>query len=178
MRKITVSTMTALDGVMGDPQGWGAMSYFDETAALDGLRRLQISDGMLLGRVTYEALAKAWTGRRGPFADRLTAIPKTVFSSTLLAAEWGNATIARGDVVSTVRTLKEGGEGDLVIFGHGRLTKTLLHAGLVDEIRLLIMPVLAGRGELLRADIPPRAMKLVQATTLPSGVIILVHSLA
>jgi hypothetical protein len=99
MRKITVSTMVSLDGVMGDPQTW-AMEHFDETAQVDGLKRLLISDGMLLGRTTYQALAQAWNGRSGPFADRINTIPKVVFSSTLERADWGNAVFVRGDIVA------------------------------------------------------------------------------
>jgi dihydrofolate reductase len=99
MRKITISTMVSLDGVMGDPQSW-AMENFDESAQVDGLKRLLINDGMLLGRVTYEALSKAWSGRTGAFADRINEIPKCVFSSTLDKVHWGNAQIVRGEVIS------------------------------------------------------------------------------
>lgn len=176
MHKITVSTMVSLDGVMGDPQAW-ATEYFDETAQRDGLKRLLISDGMLLGRTTYEALGRAWSNRSGGFADRINAIPKFVFSSTLTSVDWGNAVLVRGDVASEAQRLKAEAERDLVIFGHGRLTKTLLKAGLIDELRLLVMPTLAGRGELLFAEIERRKLALTQSTILPSGVVILVYAL-
>jgi dihydrofolate reductase len=177
MRKITVSTIVSPDGVMGSPGEWG-MQYFDEAAQTDGLKRLLISDAMLLGRTTYEALARAWSHRTGGFADRINSIPKFVFSSTLPSADWGNAVLISGDIVDEARRLKEQGERDLVIFGHGRLTKALLTAGLIDELRLLIMPILAGRGELLFTEIGQRNLALTQSTILPSGVVILVYAIA
>jgi len=153
------------------------MQYFDETAQTDGLKRLLISEAMLLGRTTYEALARSWSNRTGGFADRINAIPKFVFSSTLARADWGNAVLVHGDVISETQRLKEEGERDLVIFGHGRLTKTLLTAGLVDEVRLLVMPVFAGHGELLFTEMRKRSLTLTQSTILPTGVGILVYSI-
>ena len=175
MRRITVSVMVSLDGVTGDPQSW-AMEYFDEAAQAEGLRRLMASDAMLLGRVTYEALGRAWSGRSGGFADRINAIPKYVFSSTLSDAEWGNATLVRGDVAAEAKRLKEQGDADLVIFGHGRLSRALLKAGLVDELRVLVHPVLAGRGELFFSAIEKQKLKLSSSMTLPSGVVILIYA--
>jgi dihydrofolate reductase len=174
MRKITVSTMVSLDGVTGDPESW-AMENFDESARVDGLKRLLISDGMLLGRVTYEALSKAWSGRTGAFADRINEIPKFVFSSTLDRAEWGNAEIVRGDAISEAKRIKSEGDRDLVIFGHGRLTKTLLKGGLVDELRLLVNPVLVGQGTLAFTELEKRKLTFTSSLVLPSGVVILVY---
>ena len=177
MRKITVSTMVSLDGVTGDPQSW-AMEYFDEAAQAEGLRRLMTSDGMLLGRVTYEALGRAWSSRSGGFADRINGIPKYVFSSTLPSADWGNATLIRGDVVSEAKRLKGQGDADLVIFGHGRLSRTLLKAGLIDEFRLLVHPVLAGHGELFFSEIEKQKLNLSSSMTLANGVVILIYAVA
>ncbi|RWD69815.1 dihydrofolate reductase family protein [Mesorhizobium sp.] len=174
MGRISVSTMVSLDGVIGDPRSW-AMEYLDEAAQADGAKRLLLSEAMLLGRNTYQSLAAAWNGRQGVFASRLEAIPKYVFSNTLSLAEWGNVSIVRGDPSIEADRLRSSSSGNLTIFGHGRLTKTLIQAGLIDEIRLLIMPVLVGSGELIHVPAAMRRFELVQSTTLSNGVVILVH---
>jgi dihydrofolate reductase len=172
MRKIIESTFVTLDGVVGDPRAW-AMEYFDAAAQEGSLKQLEASDGMLMGRGTYEYFAGAMPHQSGPYADRLNAMPKYVFSSTLEHPAWQNATVVRGDVVEQARGLKEHDGGDLIIYGHGRLGQTLLDAGLLDELHVGVHPVLVGRGRLFLHEGVESRLELIGATALDSGVAVL-----
>jgi dihydrofolate reductase len=172
MRKIVESTLVSADGVIGDPQAW-AMDYRDQEVQDEALERLAGCDAMLMGRRTYEVFAATWPGQTGRFADRMNSIRKYVFSSTLGQAGWANSTIVRGDVVAEVAKLKQQDGQELAIYGHGRLAKTLLAHGLVDELRLSIHPVVVGRGQLFFTDGGPTAMKLLSAKTFGTGVVVL-----
>jgi len=174
MRKITESTLVSLDGVIGDPQNW-AMQYFDDDAQQDALKRLLISDSMLMGRHTYEALSRVWPARVGAFADRINAIRKYLFSSTIETANWNNTTIIRGDIASEVSKLKQQDGQDLAIYGHGRLSETLMREGLIDEFRLSIHPIFAGSGKLLFRENEKCKLVLVSSTTLATGVVVAVY---
>ena len=171
MRKIIESTFVSLDGVTEDPRAW-AMGYFNESAQQAALEQLQASDGMLMGRGTYEYFT-AGLPTDSPYAEAINAIRKYVFSSTLERADWNNATVIRDDPVAAVNELKQQGGRDLVLYGHGRLSQTLLEYHLLDEIRLAVHPLLltgraAGRGN---GQTPPS--KLIAATPLASGVVAL-----
>ena len=102
------------------------------------------SDALLLGRVTYEGFAAAWPLREGDFADKFNSMPKYVVSSTLDAPEWNNTTVLRGDAAAAVTKLKREHDGNIVVHGSGRLVQTLLEHDLVDELRLMVFPVLLG----------------------------------
>ena len=130
MRKIIESTFVTLDGVIGDPRAW-AMEYFDAAAQQGSLEQLNASDGMLMGRRTYEYFADTMPQQTGAYADRLNAMPKYVFSSTIEQPTWQNATVVRGDVVTEASKLKEQDGRDLVIYGHGLLGHTT--AGELDR---------------------------------------------
>jgi dihydrofolate reductase len=174
MGRVVVTVMTSLDGVTESPADWG-MRYFDEDAQRDSLKRLMISDAMLMGRLTYQALGAAWSQRQGPFADRINAIKKYVLSSTLASTEWANATVMNGDVVENVRQLRAAAHGDLTIFGFGQLARALLVADLLDELRMAVNPVLVGRGDGFASQRSRRDMKLVSSETLPTGVVVLTY---
>ncbi len=174
MGRIVATVMTALDGVTESPGDWG-MRYFDEDAQRDSLKRLMISDAMLMGRLTYEALSAAWSQRQGPFADRINAIRKHVFSSTMQDAHWANASVLGGDVVDGARALKSAAIGDLTIFGFGQLARALFEADLLDELRMAVNPVLVGRGDGFASQRSRRDMKLVSSETLPTGVVVLTY---
>src|SRR5690348_12261259 len=132
MRKITESTFVSLNGVTEDPRAW-AMGYFNENAQQAALEQLQASDGMLMGRGTYEYFSAARpTG--SSYADAIDSIRKYVFSSTLERADWNNSTIIRDDPVAAVNELKQQDGRDLIMYGHGRLSQTLLEHRLLDEI--------------------------------------------
>jgi dihydrofolate reductase len=139
MRKIINSAFVSLDGITEDPRSW---AIFGSDSAEEAVRALQAYDGMLMGRGTYEYFAEVMPKQTGPYADAINAIRKYVFSATLESADWNNCTIIRDDVVTAVTELKQQDGGDLMMYGHGRLSKTLLEHNLVDEIRFSIHPVL------------------------------------
>ena len=172
MRNIIESTFVTLDGVIGDPRAW-AMEYFDAAAQQGSLEQLNASDGMLMGRRTYEYFADTMPQQTGAYADRLNAIPKYVFSSTIEQPTWQNATVVRGDVVTEARKLKEQDGRDLVIYGHGLLGHTLLEAGLLDELHLGVHPVRVGHGQLFFREGAQTRLELTAATQLRSGVAVL-----
>jgi dihydrofolate reductase len=177
MRKIIESTLVSADGVVGSPPLW-VMDYRDEEVTRDALERLSGSDAMLMGRGTYELFAATWPGQADEFAQRINAIRKYVFSSTLTSADWSNSTIVRGDVLAEVTRIKEQDGRDLAVFGHGRLARTLLDSGLTDELRLAIHPVLAGAGLPQFSNDHKRPLTLVSAKTFTSGVIVLSYQTA
>lgn len=174
MRRIIESTLVSVDGVVSDPGRW-AMRYRDAEVVGDALARLGDTDTLLLGRGVYQAFAATWPGLRNPFADRMNTIRKLVFSSTLDSAEWSNTTLVRGDSLAEVEKLKKGDGGDIALFGHGRFARALLDAGLVDELRLSVHPVLAGSGSLLFSEGETKGLKLVDTTVLGTGVVVLCY---
>ena len=139
MRKIINSAFVSLDGVTEDPSSW---AIFDPDSGQEAAHDLQALGGMLMGRGTYEYFADAMPKQTGPYADAINAIRKYVFSSTLETADWNNSTIIRDGIVTAVTDLKQQDGGDLMIYGHGRLSKTLLEHHLVDETRFSIHPVM------------------------------------
>jgi len=147
MRKVIEYTLVSADGAFDDPVNLGFMQYQDDAYIRDGLGLLTACDAMLFGRSTYQIFAKLYqVGRVHPWAERLNAIPKYVFSSTLDSADWNNSTLIRGDAVAEVTRLKQQQGGDLLILGHGLLGETLLRAQLTDVVDLSVYPVLAGSG--------------------------------
>ena len=163
MRKIINSAFVSLDGVTEDPRSW---AIFDSDSAEEAAQALQAYDGMLMGRGTYEYFAEVMPNQTGPYADAINAIRKYVCSSTLESVDWNNSTIIRGDVVSAVTKLKGEDGGDLMMYGYGRLSRTLFDHHLVDEIRFSVHPVLVGQ------TLP---LKLVGTTPSPSGVVALTY---
>lgn len=172
MRTIVESTLVSADGVVGDPPQW-AMGYRDEEVQAEALERLSGCDAMLMGRGTYELFAATWPGQAGGFADRMNGIRKYVFSSTLPSADWNNSTLVRGDAVAEVTRLKQQDGRELAVYGHGTLAQTLMAAGLVDELRLSIHPVLVGKGRLLFRDGLARPLRLVGTRAFGTGVVVL-----
>src|SRR5579884_399465 len=146
MRNIIEYTLISVDGIFAGTDRSAFFEYRDEAYLRDGLGLLLSCDAMLMGRNTYESLAKIWPGRTHPWAERINTIPKYVFSSTLQQAAWGNATLLRGDVVTEVRRLKQQEGGNLLVFGHGLLGETLLKHHLLDVLDLSIHPLLLGQG--------------------------------
>ncbi|MQY23632.1 dihydrofolate reductase family protein [Nocardia macrotermitis] len=148
-RKVIEYVLVSADGVYEDPVGMGVGKYQNEAYLRDGLGLLTACDAILFGRNTYEAFAELYGNatHKPMWADRLTTIPKYVFSSTLETADWGNPTIVRGDVVSEVTRLKQQAGGNLLVLGHGRFGETLLREGLTDVIDLTIYPLLMGSGK-------------------------------
>jgi dihydrofolate reductase len=150
-RRLLQSVLVSLNGVISEPMAW-AGPYFGAGSAVHSLAVLEDSDAFLMGRKTYEIFARQWPAATGPYADALNRIPKYVFSSTLVEAEWNNTTVIGGDVAEGVRALKDAGGKDLVVYGHGRFGQTLVDAGLVDELTLTVVPVFVPSGVPLFRD--------------------------
>jgi dihydrofolate reductase len=176
MRRIIVSEFISVDGVIEDPGGsegferGGWAFQFDRGAEGDRFKFEETMDAeaMLLGRVTYEGFAAAWPERTDDagFADKMNSMPKFVVSNSLESADWENSTIVSGDIVDELRALKQGEGGDLLVAGSGMLARTLIDHGLVDELRLMIFPVVLGAGKRLFADTPAAApLEVVDSRT-------------
>jgi dihydrofolate reductase len=172
MRRIYEETLVSLDGVIEDPAQWVG-DYFDDEFLKATFERLVTRDAMLMGRRTYEVLAKDWSAQTGQYADLINGIRKYVFSSTLEVAAWNNSTLVRGDVVAAVKSLKEQDGGDLMIWGHGLFGQTLLANHLLDELRISIFPVFVGHGKLLFRENESGTLKLIAATSLKTGAVVL-----
>ena len=134
------------------------------------------SDALLLGRVTYEGFAAAWPSRDGEFADRFNSMPKYVVSSTLQEPGWNNSTVLKGDVVQEVSKLRQEQDGNIVVHGSAQLVQTLLEHDLVDELRLMVFPVVLGAGKRLFGDTSDkRAMRLVDTRAIDGDVVLLTY---
>jgi dihydrofolate reductase len=184
MGRIVVTEFVSLDGVMEDPGGsenfkhggWtfeiargdeGDKFKFDETLE---------AEAQLLGRVTFEAFAEAWPSRTGEFADKFNNMPKYVVSSTLDKPDWTNSTVLNGDVVDAVSKLREEQDGVILVAGSAQLVQTLLEHDLVDELRLMVFPVVLGSGKRLFGDTSDKKrLRLVDSKAVGDGVAILIY---
>jgi dihydrofolate reductase len=175
MRKVHVTEYVSLDGVMEEP-AWTGQFWNDELAKFQ-YDQLFASDGLLLGRVTYQGFAAAWPTMpdTGDFGERMNSLPKYVASRTLTETEW-NATLIEGDVATAVATLKQQPGQDLLVYGSGDLVQTLLQHNLIDEYRLMVFPVIVGKGKrLFKEGIDMTTLKLVDTKTTSAGVVILTY---
>lgn len=171
MRKLIVSEFLTADGVMEAPNEWHG-PYFDDDMARAVSASMDASDALLLGRVTYEGFAAAWPNMEGqPGADHMNGVAKYVVSRTLDKAEWNNSTVIGGDPVEAITALKAEEGGTITCMGSATLVQWLLTHGLVDEIDLLIDPVVVGRGKRLFQDgLPATPLTVVSSETFGSGV--------
>lgn len=176
MGKIVVTEFVSLDGVIEDPHLWNP-PYFDEDAGKFKLEETMSSDALLLGRVTYEGFAAAWPGRtdEAGFADKFNSMPKYVVSTTLENPEWNNSTVIRGNLAEEIGKLKQQYQQDIVIHGSGQLLDSMMEEGLIDEYRLMIFPVVVGKGQRLFKEGRNANLKLVDTKTTGSGVAILTY---
>lgn len=177
MRKVIVSTYVTLDGRVDAVQDW-VVPYDDDGAARYHTDLLMNSDGLLLGRKTYELFAAIWPRRSGalPYVDKLNRMAKYVASATLRDLEWENSHLIEGDVAEGVAKLKQQPGRDLVMYGCHDLMHSLLEHDLIDEYRILVHPVLLGKGRSFLKDSAPRMnLELVDTTVIPSGVAILTY---
>jgi len=172
MRKIIVAEFISLDGVVEAPERWH-FPYADEELYRAMWAVNAEIDTMLLGRVTYEAFAAAFSTAPAddPVAAQLNKPAKIVVSSSLREPVWAGTSVLRGDVVAGVSALKEQPGADILVTGSISLTRTLLRAGLVDELHLLVHPILVGTGErLFEIDGPRIPLSLLSSEVLASGV--------
>jgi len=175
MRNIIEYTLVSLDGVFAGAAISEFSAYRDEAYMRDGLAQALACDALLMGRSTYEDFAAIWPRRTDPWADRINAMPKYVFSSTLEKAEWINSTIVRGDVVDEVTRLKQREGGDLLIYGHGLLGETLLKHHLLDTLSLSIFPLVLGQGKQLFRQGETARLRLVATKSFSKGIVKLTY---
>src|SRR2546430_12162065 len=155
MGRIVVTEFVSLDGVMEaqgggeDYQHAGGTFKIDRGAEGDKFKRDGTlgSEAPLLGRVTYEGFAAAWPSVKGEFGDKFNSMPKYVVSSTLGEPTWNNSTVLKGDLVEEVSKLRQELDGDIVVHGSAQLVQALLEHDLVDELRLMVFPVVLGTGK-------------------------------
>jgi dihydrofolate reductase len=186
MAKLIVTEFVSLDGVMEDPGGSEDFKYGGWTFEIDRgegdkfkLDETMSSDALLLGRKTYAGFADAWPSREGEFADKFNSMPKYVVSSTLESPEWNNTTALQGDVVESVRKLKEETDGNIVVHGSAQLVQTLIDNDLVDELRLMVFPVVLGSGKrLFDGTREKKRLQLIESRTVGDGVAILIYQAA
>ncbi len=185
MARIIVTEFVSLDGVVEDPGGAEGFEYGGwalEIPRGDEGDRFKLdetmdSDALLLGRRTYEGFAAAWPSREGEFADKFNSMPKYVVSSTLDSPGWQNSTVLKGDVVGEVSRLKREQDGNVVVHGSAQLVETLLEHDLVDELRLMVFPILLGSGQRLFGEMSDRKpLSLVESRTVGDGVAILIYA--
>jgi dihydrofolate reductase len=174
MRRIIASTYTTLDGFIDNPHEW-ALPYNDEAAQRYAMDLALGADALLLGRVTYEGMAQAWPHMGGnPYADHVNGMRKYVVAGEPVdTAAWGPATLVPGaEVLSRVEQLKQAAGGDILIWGNGRLTDDLAVAGLLDEYRVWIYPVLKGHGEPLFRPESTTGLEHLETTSFDSGLVV------
>jgi dihydrofolate reductase len=184
MGRIVVTEFVSLDGVMEDPGGsenfkYGGWSFeFDRGADGDQFKldETLAADALLLGRKTYEGFAAAWPSRDGEFADKFNSMPKYVVSSTLEEPEWTNSKVLGGDVKDAVSELRAEIDGDIVVHGSRQLVQTLVDEDLVDELRLMVFPVVLGAGRRVFGETgDKKPFKLADSKTVGDGVAIMIY---
>ena len=187
MGSIVVTEFVSLDGVMEAPggedfkyKGWSFQFDRGEEGNKFKLDETVESEALLLGRVTYEGFAAAWPRREGEFADKFNSMPKYVVSSTLEDPEWNNTTVLKGDVSDEVSKLKQSIGGDIYVHGSCRLAQTLIEHDLVDELHLMVFPVVLGTGKRLFGETSDmKRLRLKESKPVGNdGVLVLVYGRA
>ncbi len=175
MRKVIASEFVSLDGVMEDPS-W-TFQFSSEEQQRFKLDELSASDALLLGRVTYEGFAAAWPSVTDDvgFADRMNGYPKYVVSTTLKEPlDWNNSTLIKGNNAEEVSRLKQQPGQDILVYGSGDLVNTLMEHDLIDEYRLMVYPIVLGKGKRLFGDGADRTtLELVGTNIFNTGVVVL-----
>jgi dihydrofolate reductase len=184
MGRIVITEFVSLDGVMEAPGGGEDYRHagwtFEIERGAEGdkfkLDEALNADALLLGRVTYEGFAAAWPSREGEFADKFNTMPKYVVSSTLQKPDWNNSTVLTGKLAEEVAKLKREQDGDIVVHGSARLVQALIEHDLVDELRLMVFPVVLGSGKRLFGETSDKKrLRLTDSKTVGDGVAILVY---
>lgn len=186
MGKIVISANVSLDGVVEDPtgdEGFRHGGWFDQFLDQDREEWAKVefaealgAAALLLGRRSDEWFATRWSGRSGGWADRLNSLPKYVVSSTLVEPHWKNSTVLKGELVNEVSTLKQELDGDIVVYASRQLVHTLMEQDLVDELRLMVFPVVLGAGErLFGGTSDKKPMRLLDTRTVGDGLVLLTY---
>jgi dihydrofolate reductase len=186
MGKIVISTNVSLDGVVQDPdgeEGFRLGGWFGQFGGkdLEAWAKVEFAEALgtealLLGRRSDEWFGTRWSSRGGEWADRLNSLPKYVVSSTLVDPHWKNSTVLNGDVVTEVSKLKQELDGEIVVYASYQLGRTLIDHDLVDELRLVVFPVVLGAGERLFGETgDQKPMRLVDTKTIGEGLVFLTY---
>jgi dihydrofolate reductase len=184
MGKIVITENVSLDGVIEDPTGAEGSKrggwFWEIDRGEDGekftLEKTLCTEVLLLGRRSYEFFAATWPSRGGELADKMNSLPKYVVSSTLDDPDWNNSTVLKGDVVDAVSKLKQEIDGEIVVLGSPSLARTLIEHDLVDELRLMVYPVVLGAGEHLFVETSDKIfMRLVETRPVGGGIAILIY---
>jgi dihydrofolate reductase len=183
MGRIVITEFVSLDGVMQAPGGedFKHKNWSFEFDRGEGGNKFKLdetldAEALLLGRVTYEGFAAAWPSRSGEFADRFNTMPKYVVSSTLKDPKWSNTTVIKGDAVEEVAKLRGELRGNIYVHGSCRLAQTLIEHDLVDQINLMVFPILLGTGKRLFGETSDKKrLRLVDSKTVGDGVEILIY---
>ena len=186
MGKIVISTNVSLDGVVQDPdgqEGFRLGGWFGQFGGKDleewgkvSLAEARGAEALLLGRRNDEWFAARWSSRTGEWADRLNGLPKYVVSSTVDAPRWTNSTVLTGDVVEQVSKLKQELDGEIVVYASYQLGQTLIDHDLVDELRVVVFPVVLGAGERLFGDTSnPKPLRLLSTRAIGDGLSLLTY---
>lgn len=178
-----------LDGFISGPNcelDWHFQCWTNDMAH-SLCEQLSKADTILLGRVTYAAMARYWPSKSKDlsfprediaFANMMNNYTKLVFSKTLAAAQWNNSIVVKGNIAGEITRLKQQPGYDMIVYGSGRVVSALIHLGLVDEYHMWVHPVLLGKGKPLFKNLPDRfTMKLYKTTTFSSGVVLLYYEL-
>src|SRR3954451_11552918 len=184
MGKIVITEFISLDGVIEDPGGSEDFKYggwtFEIERGEDGdrfkLDETMDAEALLLGRRTFEGFAEAWPSREGEFADKFNNMPKYVVSSTLKDPDWSNSTVLDGDLTESVEKLRAEIDGDIVVAGSAQLVQALIERGLVDELRLMVFPVVLGSGKRLFGETSDKhSLRLTDSKVVGDGVLIQIY---
>jgi dihydrofolate reductase len=175
MSRIVATEYVSLDGVFEEPGEWSFPFWSDEAAKFK-FDELFAADAQLLGRKTYEGFAAAWPTMtdEGGFSDRMNAMPKYVVSTTLKTAGWNNSHLIQSNVVEEIAKLRDAPGRDILLAGSGQLLRTLLEHNLVDELRLMLHPIVLGKGaKLFKDGLGTRVWKLSNTQVFNSGIVVL-----
>jgi dihydrofolate reductase len=185
MGRVVVSQFITVDGVVEDPGGsegyerggWAFKFQRGDDGDKFKMDEVMGADALLLGRVTYGGFADAWPSRTGDFADKFNNMPKYVVSTTLDSPEWNNSTVIADDVPGAVAKLKQEIDGDILVNGSVQLIETLVENGMVDEYRLMVFPLVIGKGKRLFGETSEaKSLKLTASQEVgPDGVAILTY---
>jgi dihydrofolate reductase len=172
MKKLIMWNVITLDGYFEGTQSWDlnfhSSVYGDELERFS-IEQLDSADAVIYGSVTYKGMAAYWKNETGPVADRVNSMKKYVCSETILNADWNNTEILK-DAVADITKLKQGSEGNLFVFGSGKLSNSLMKAGLFDEYRLCIAPMILGKGRhLFEEGLPIEKLSLLESRMLTTG---------
>jgi dihydrofolate reductase len=177
MRKVVAGLLLSLDGVMESPDKWH-FPYFNDEMGADIEAQMAASDAMLLGRVTYQEFASFWPGAPAddPFTAQMNDTPKYVVSTTLDTVEWKNSTLIKGNIAEAITNLKQQPGKNINITGSATLVRSLLRDNLLDELRLMVHPIVVGSGKRLFEEMGEQvALTLVDSKTFSTGVLSLIY---